>query len=165
MKFRTASIAAIFAASAILGSAQAGYSSSDTDFVTQAQSDLLGQYALAALARSKASNPNAKALANQIATNADSANNFLKRYAAAHNVALPNKPGVRTDMQYGDLQSDKGSSFDKQFAQDINVDVQMQVGDFQDGASSASDPSLKAFAKQQVAELQKISVQAAKLEH
>jgi putative membrane protein len=165
MKRCTAFIAALLLVAGGMGSAQAAAGSDDSSFVSTAQSDLLGQYALAALARGKASNPGAKALANEIATNADAANIWLKNYAASHNVILPNKPGVRSDMQYGELQSRSGPSFDKRFAQDVNVDVQMQVGDFQDAASSASDPALKTFAKKQVAELQKISSEAAKLEH
>lgn len=140
-------------------------SSDDQDFVTTAQSDLLGQYALAALARNKASDANAKALASEIATNADSANTWLKKYAAAHSISLTNKPPVRADMQYGNLQSSSGSSFDKQFAQDINIDTQMQISDFQDAASSASDPALKAFAKQQVAALAKFTAASTKLSH
>jgi putative membrane protein len=140
-------------------------SSDDQSFVTTAQSDILGQYALAALARSKASDAEAKALAGQIATNADTANTWLKKYAAAHNVSLPNKPTIRASAQYGTLQSASGSDFDKQFAQDINVDTQMQLSDFQDAATGASDPELKSFAKQQISQLQKFTAAASKLQH
>ncbi|MBV8639248.1 MAG: DUF4142 domain-containing protein [Candidatus Eremiobacteraeota bacterium] len=158
-------IAAVLIAGLGAGSAAQAASSNDQSFVNTAQSDLLGQYAIAALARSKASNANAKALASEIATNADTANTWLKKYAASHNITLENKPPTRADMQYGSLQSSTGSSFDQQFAQDVNVDTQMQVGDFQDAASSASDPELKSFAKQQLAELQKFTAAASKLSH
>ena len=164
MKFATAMIAAVLIAGLGAGGARAA-SSDDQSFVTTAQSDLLGQYALAALARGKASDATAKALASQIATNADSANTWLKKYAASHNITLTNKPPIRTDVQYGTLQSASGSSFDKQFAQDISVDTQMQISDFQDAASSASDPALKSFAKQQAAQLQKFTDAASKLQH
>ncbi len=158
----------MMAAVLVAGLATAGVraaSSDDQSFVTTAQSDLLGQYALAALARNKASDANAKALATEIATNAGTANTWLKKYAASHNISLTNKPPVRSDVQYGNLQSSSGSSFDKQFAQDISVDTQMQVSDFQDAASSASDPALKSFAKEQVAALQKFTTAATKLSH
>ncbi len=164
MKFATAMMAAVLVAGLATGGARAA-SSDDQSFVTTAQSDLLGQYALAALARNKASDANAKALANEIATNADAANTWLKKYAASHNISLTNKPPVRADMQYGTLQSSSGSSFDKQFVQYINVDTQMQVSDFQDAASGASDPALKSFAKQQVATLEKFTAAASKLSH
>lgn len=164
MKFATAMIAAVLIAGLGAGGARAA-SSDDQSFVTTAQSDLLGQYALAALARNKASNASAKALAAEIATNADAANTWLKKYAASHNISLTNKPPVRANMQYGNLQSSSGSSFDKQFAQDIDMDSQMQVSDFQDAASSSSDPALKSFAKAQVTALQKFSASASKLEH
>ena len=159
MKFGIALIAAALLASASIGGARAA-SSDDSSFVVTAQADVLGQYALAALARNKAASPTAKALADAIAKNADSANNWLKKYAQSHNVPLKNQPNVRTSAQYGTLQGVSGSSFDKQFAQDVNVDTQMQLGDFQDEASGASDPALKTFAKQQVSALQKFSSQA-----
>lgn len=164
MKFATALMAAALLAALGAGGARAA-SSDDQNFVSTAQSDLLGQYALAALARNKASNASAKSLATEIATNADTANTWLKKYAASHNMTLSNKPPVRADMQYGNLQSASGSSFDQQFAQDINVDTQMQIGDFQDAASGASDPALKSFAKQQAATLAKFTAAAEKLTH
>lgn len=165
MKFATAMIAAVLVAAFGAGSAAQAASSDDQSFVKTAQSDLLGQYAIAALARGKASNTSAKALASEMATNADSANIWLKKYAASHSIALSNTPPTRADMQYGTLQSSSGSSFDSQFAQDVNVDTQMQISDFQDAASSATDPALKTFAKQQVAELQKFTTAASKLSH
>ncbi|HET9030798.1 MAG TPA: DUF4142 domain-containing protein [Candidatus Aquilonibacter sp.] len=164
MKFRTALIATILAASATFGGARAA-SSDDSSFVVKAQQDVLGQYALAALARGKAGDANAKALANAVASNADHANIWLKKYAKAHNVQLEDKPSMRASAQYGELQSSKGSSFDKYFARDINVDAQMQLGRFQDAASSASDPALKTFAKQQAAKLEQFSAQAQKMPH
>ena len=164
MKFATALMAAVLVAGLATAGARAA-SSDDQDFVTTAQSDLLGQYALAALAQNKASDANAKALASQIASNANAANLWLKKYAATHNITLTNKPPIRTDVQYGTLQSTSGSSFDKQFAQDISVDAQMQVSDFQDAASSSTDPQLKSFAKEQVAALQKFTTAASKLSH
>ncbi len=165
MKFATAMIAAVLVAGLGSGSIAQAASSNDQSFVNTAQSDLLGQYAIAALARSKASNASAKALAHEIAANADTANIWLKKYAASHNISLSNKPPVRADMQYGRLQSSTGASFDQQFAQDINVDTQMVLSDFQDAATSASDPALKSFAKQQVAKLQKFTAAASKLQH
>lgn len=163
MKFAAALSAAVLVTA--LGAGHARAATDDSSFVSTAQSDILGQYALAALARSKASNPTAKSLANDIATNADSANTWLKKYAASHNVTLKNQPGVRSSSQYGELQGSSGSSFDKTFAEDINVDTQMELGDFQDAASSASDPQLKAFAKKEVAELQRFSSEAQKIAH
>ena len=162
MKIAIAMVAALLVAAFGAGGARAA-SSDDQSFVSTAQSDLLGQYALAALARNKASNASAKALATEIATNADTANIWLKKYASTHNISLTNKPPVRADMQYGNLQSSSGSSFDQQFAQDINIDTQMQISDFQDEASSASDPELKSFAKQQVAALAKFTAAAQKI--
>jgi predicted outer membrane protein len=164
MRLRTALIAAILVATVGAGGARAA-GSNDSSFVSTAQEDVLGQYALAALARSKASDASAKALANMVAANADKANTWLKKYAAEHNVSLPNRPNVRTSVQYGTLQGSSGASFDKTFAQDVNIDSQMQLGDFQDAASGASDPALKTFAKTQVVELQRFSSEAQKVSH
>jgi predicted outer membrane protein len=146
-----------------LGAPAQSADSTDASFVQAAQSDLLGQYALAALARRKASNPEVKSLANQIATQADKANIFIKAYAKSHDVSISNKPDFRADAQYGELQGLSSTSFDRRFAEDLNVDSQMNFGDFQQEAQSGKDPALRSFAKQEARLLQHYSQVAQKL--
>jgi putative membrane protein len=143
--------------------AQSADSTPDASFVQAAQSDLLGQYALAALARNKASSPAVKSLALQIATQTDKANIFIKSYAKSHDVSVTNKPTTRADAQYGDIQSLSGTSFDQKFAQDLNVDSEFSLSDFQDEAQNGKDPTLRAFAKEQAQLLQHYSQLAQKL--
>jgi putative membrane protein len=143
--------------------AQSADSSPDASFVQTAQSDLLGQYALAALARGKASNPAVKSLADQIATQSDKANIFIKSYAKSHNVSITDKPSIRSDAQYGDIQSLSGPSFDQKFTEDLNVDAQMSLSDFQEEAQNGKDPTLRSFAKQEANALQRYSQIAQKI--
>jgi predicted outer membrane protein len=134
--------------------------SSDAAFVQKAQADLLGQYALAVLARSHDASPAVQALANEIAANATSGNTFLAHYAKAHGITLSGKPSFRADSQYGEMTGAKGTQFDSRFAQDIYADTQLQQGDFQ---TSVSDPSLQRFANRENQELTQIGNRAEKL--
>ncbi|MBV8154966.1 MAG: DUF4142 domain-containing protein [Candidatus Eremiobacteraeota bacterium] len=135
----------------------------DQSFVQTAQQDVLGNYALAALARSKAQNPRAKALAAEIASNAAAANDFIRTYAKEHDVALENKPSARAGNQYGNISSDDAKSFDGDFAKAIYIDANMAVDDFKDEAAHGSDPALRDFAKKQLQALEQIAGTAQKL--
>lgn len=137
--------------------------SDDASFVQTAQHDALGQYALASLARGRASNPSAKALADQVVTNATAANDFIKSYAKTHDVSLDNQPSTRADNQYSNISSDKGSQFDKEFANAIYIDANISLDSYQDEAAHGSDPALRAFAKKQLAAYQQFSKTAQKL--
>ena len=151
-------------AAALTGGAQAASASSaDSSFIQNAQPELLGQYALATIARTKAQDPQLKAVASQIAASAGKGSDLLKTYAASHGVSVDNKPTVRADAQYGDISSLSGKAFDQKFAADVNVDSQMALSYFQDEAQNGSDPSLKAFAKQEAALLTQVSTVAQKL--
>lgn len=161
MSFTTLALAA-----ALTGLAQAASASStDASFVQSAQPELLGQYALAAVAKNKAQDPQLKSVATQIVTNTGKASEFLKSYATAHGVSLENKPTVRADAQYGDIQSLSGKAFDQKYANDLNVDSQMALSYFQDEAKNGTDPALKAFAKQEATLLEQASTVASKISH
>lgn len=133
---------------------------SDTAFVQKAQADLLGQYALAVLARSHGSGAQVQSLADAVASNAAAGNRFLIAYAKAHGITLSNKPGFREDSQYGEISGSKGRSFDRHFAEDIYTDTQLQQSDFQ---TTVSDSSLQRFAKRQNEEMSLLSDRARKL--
>ncbi len=152
-------------AAVLTGGVQAASSSNDASFVQSAQSELLGQYALATMAKSKAQDPQLKSIASTLATNAGTATQFLKTYAAQHSVSVDNKPTIRADAQYGDIQALKGKAFDQKYAMDLNTDAQMALSYFQDEAQSGSDPALKAFAKKEAAMLQQASTVAQKVSH
>jgi putative membrane protein len=162
MKRALISMAAFVVATTGLAVA-AGTSSDDAAFVQSAQHDALGEYALAALAKGKAANPQAKALATLILTHADSANTFIKGYARTHDVDIDNKPSVRADEQYGDMSSDTGSSFDQAFANAMHIDANIALDTYQDEAQHGSDPTLRKFAQEQATFLQQVSSVAGKI--
>jgi predicted outer membrane protein len=135
--------------------------STDSAFVQKAQADLLGQYALAALAKKRASNPSVRSLAQQVASNAAASSRFLDTYAKKHGITLSNKPGFRADAQYGEMSALKGGAFDKRFAHDVYTDTQLQSGDFD--PSGVGDPALKRFAQHETATLTALSSKAQKL--
>jgi predicted outer membrane protein len=141
----------------------AAVSSDDASFVQSAQQDVLGNYALASLARNKAQDPSAKALADRVAANAAQASIFIKSYAKTHAVALESQPSIHASNQYSNISSEKGPVFDKGFAQAIYVDANMALDTYKDEAASGSDPALRDFAKKQLAAMQQFSKTAQKL--
>lgn len=130
-------------------------------FVQKAQSDLIGQYALATLAKTHASTPAIRSLAAEVAAQSSAQSRFLDRYAKAHGITLTSKPGFRADAQYSEMSGMKGAAFDRRFAQDIYADSQIQSGDFD--PSDAGSATLRRFAQHETTELNKIGQQAHKL--
>lgn len=162
MKYAGALIITALLASATLAGPARAADVHETVLV-QTQQDLLGQYALAALAKNKASTSAAKALASDVATNANKANAWLVTYAKQHGITLPNKPGIVEDEQYGELQGASGSSFDKLFGQDLTVDTQLRVDDLKTLANTSGP--LASFAKKQLSAMQRFKSQAKKIAH
>jgi hypothetical protein len=66
-------------------------------------------------------------------------------------------------MQYGNMSSDSGKTFDTEFAKAIYVDSSMAIDDFKDYAAHGSDPVLREFAKKQVTVLTQFAGTAQKL--
>lgn len=158
--FGTLALSACLSLSTLAAPAASG--SADTSFVQSAQGEALGQFALASSAKSKAQAPAVRALADQLATNADKANKFLSMYAKTHNVSIDNKPSLRATSQYGDLATLKGKDFDDAFTKAIKIDANIALSDYQDEAKSGTDPALRDFAKQQAAVLQQVVATASK---
>jgi predicted outer membrane protein len=148
-------IAATLVAGSIAGRAVAAHD--DSSFVTKVQQDLLGQYALAALARGHATG-SAQSLANDVAKNAAAGNSWLKSYAPKHGISLPNKPSTIADIQYGQLQGLKGASFNKQLAKDLIVETELRMGTLR--AEAAHNTELGHFAKKQLSAMEKFSKEA-----
>ena len=128
-----------------------------------AQHEALGEYAIAALARGNAQNPDVKALAAQVASNSAQANDFIRSYAKKNGVDVDNKPSVRADNQYGNIQGEKGSAFDKDFATRSISMPKWRKATTKTRSRRGSDPALKAFAKQQLQALQRIASEADKI--
>jgi predicted outer membrane protein len=143
--------------------ALAALSSDDASFVQSAQQYALGDYALATLARSKAEEPTAKSLGAEIASNAAQANDFIRAFAKSHDVSLDNKPSVRADTQYGNISSDSGRAFDKDYANAVYTDTSIALSTYRDEAAHGSDPALRTFAKRQLSAMEQFSKTAQKL--
>lgn len=153
---------ALLACTALSAGIAHASSSDDASFVQTAQSEALGQFALASEAKTKAQDPAIKALASQVADNADKANKFITMYAKSHNVNVTNKPSLRATSQYGDIASLKGKDFDQAFSKAIKIDANVALSDYQDEAKSGGDPALRSFARQQATVLQQVATAADK---
>ena len=157
MKHVMIGLAIALAASSSAARADTG---TDAAFVQKAQADLLGQYALAVLARSHDASPSVRALASRVAGNASSADRFLSSYAKSHGITLTGKPTFRADTQYGEMTGEHGRSFDQRFTQDIYADIELQQSDFQ---ASLNDPTLQRFASREKREFNALGNKAQKL--
>jgi putative membrane protein len=143
--------------------AAAALNSDDASFVQTAQHDALGEYALAALAPSHAQSAQAKTLADRIKANATQANDFIKSFAKSHDVPLDDQPSVRADNQYGNISSEKGGSFDRDFGNAIYIDANIALDTYKDEAAHGGDPALRSFASRQLAALEQFSKTAQKI--
>ncbi|HTU83806.1 MAG TPA: DUF4142 domain-containing protein [Candidatus Acidoferrales bacterium] len=141
----------------------AALSSDDASFVQSADHEALGEYALAALARGKAESPAAKSLATEVATDSTQASDFIRTFAKTNDVAIDDKPSLRADTQYGEIQSDTGSSFDRGFARSLRIDATIAESDYQDEAAHGSNPQLRSFAKHELEYLEKVVSAASKI--
>ncbi len=154
---------ALATAALAVAPAAAAISSDDSSFVQSAQHDALGEYALAALARGKAESPQAKQLAATVLANATTADDFIKSFAKKNALDLDGKPSVRADTQYGNISGEKGSTFDRGFANALRIDATIAESSYQDEAKNGADPKLRAFAKEELSALQHIVEGASKL--
>jgi len=137
--------------------------SRDASFVRRAQSDALGSYALAALARGRAKNPAVRALAVRMVGTSDHTNLYVRSYASHHDIKLTNKPVLRATAQYGNIAGAHGAAFDRAFTNAIYIDANIALGTYQSEARHGDDPALRSFAAHQAAYLEKLSATAKKL--
>jgi putative membrane protein len=148
---------------AVTVAAAAALSSDDASFVQSAQHEALGEYALASLAKNKADEPAVKTLAAEVLANANTVNQFVRSYAASHDVTVDNKPSLRADEQYGNIETDSGKSFDQALANVLHIDLSIALDDYKDESQSGGDPALRAFAKEHLSSLEQFAAAAAKL--
>jgi len=131
--------------------------SPDADFVQAAVQTEVGLYGLASLGQKKASDSKLKQLAKDLQKSTDEAYRFLDSYAKKHSIASQKKSELRAASQYSDLLTLSGKDFDRQFGKALYIDANIDVDNFSQQAEHGKDAALRAFAKKQVAELQRLA--------
>jgi putative membrane protein len=138
---------------AVTGAPAAAAASSDADFLQTAMQDAVGQYDLGLIGEHRAAAPAVKGFAAQLAGEASSAVEELKKIAAAQHLPVEEDAHLRTKAQYVDLQARSGRDFDETLAHDSMIDANIAIDAFTDEAQHGSDPALRRFAAAQLPKL------------
>ena len=150
-----AATAALFGA-ALSGSALAAdttgssgsLSKADRDFMMKAAQGGLAEVQTGNLATQQGQDTKVKSFGEQMVKDHSAANNKLKALAQSKGVELPSAPDSKDERTMKHLQSLNGADFDKAYANDMVKDHRTDIREFEHAAQSASDPDVKAFAKE-----------------
>ncbi len=127
--------------------------SSSAAFLVRAADNTLKEGDLAALAKQKATIPTVKRFAGMLAQEHKKSGATIKDLAARKNISIPPAAGDARPM--GRLSELVGSSFDRAYINEVIDEHKSAVSKFEDAVKHALDPDIKAFADQQLPELQK----------
>ena len=98
------------------------------------------------LATQRASDPAVKQFASMLVTDHTNANDELKAFASAHDVALPAQLPKAMQSQLDRLHKASGADFDRQYAQIVGVkDHREDIARFEKASKDARNPELKAW--------------------
>jgi len=151
MRFRSL-FAAGFVAS-VLTAALPAAAATDAEFLQSALRTEVGQYDLGLIGQRKAARAATKGFAMQLAGNASSAVDRLKKIARARHVDVQEDAELRAKAQYVDLEGRSGADFDQTLAHDAMIDTNIAIDNFTDEAQHGSDPDLRRFAQAELAKL------------
>ncbi len=129
------------------GSTNSSVSSSDKKFVREAAQGGMAEVELGKLATEKASSPEVKKFGQRMVNDHTKANDQLKEVASSQGITLPSKLSAKDEMTKERLSKLSGEQFDKAYMSDMVKDHTQDVADFQQEATSASDPAVKEFAE------------------
>lgn len=129
------------------GSSNGSVSPSDKKFVREAAQGGMAEVELGKLATEKASSPEVKKFGQRMVDDHSKANDQLKEVASSQGIMLPSKLSAKDEMTKERLSKLSGEQFDKAYMSDMVKDHTQDVADFQQEATSASDPAVKEFAE------------------
>jgi putative membrane protein len=125
----------------------------DVNFVVDAADIGMFEVQASALAKTNASSPKVKELAQMMMTDHSKANEELKNIAAKKNITLPSKLSNKMQDKFDKLTKLKGKEFDDEYT-DILVGGHKDAIDlFQKEADKGKDGELKAWAAGKIAAL------------
>jgi putative membrane protein len=125
-------------------------SKADKAFVMEAYAGGLAEIRFGRLAKTKATEPEAKTLAERLIEDHRKANEELKKMAEAKGIATPTEPGAEAQAVYKMLEKKEGSQFDKNFAENAVKDHKKDISAFEKIAKETKDEDLKAFVEKTV---------------
>lgn len=126
--------------------------STSAAFLVRAADHTMKEGDLAALAEQKATIPTVKDFAGMLSREHKKLNGTIKDLAARKNITIPPVSGDERAM--GRLSELVGSSFDKAYINEVIDAHKSAVSQFEDAVKHALDPDVRAFADQNLPELQ-----------
>ncbi|MBO9595982.1 MAG: DUF4142 domain-containing protein [Niabella sp.] len=126
--------------------------SSSAAFLVRAADNTMKEGDLAALAEQKATIPTVKDFAGMLLREHKKLDETIKDLAARKNITIPPASGDARPM--GRLSELVGSSFDRAYINEVIDEHKSAVSQFEDAVKHALDPDIKAFADQQLTNLQ-----------
>lgn len=134
--------------------AAAALSGDDKAFITDATQGGLLEIALANVAQTNGSTPDAKAFAVTMVSDHAKINDQLSVLAGKKGMTVPAQLDSSKKSKVDDFSKLSGAALDKKYARDMVEDHEDDVKDFQKASTSLSDPDLKAFAASTLPTLQ-----------
>ncbi|HVW96340.1 MAG TPA: DUF4142 domain-containing protein [Mucilaginibacter sp.] len=129
-----------------MGGGAMAVNADDAKFATDAATGGMAEVALGKLAQSKATNPKVKDFADMMVNDHSKADDELSSIAKQKNITLPTTIDAAHQQKLDELSKLSGKAFDKAYV-DAMVDGHKKALDLMKmGATSCSDPDLKAFA-------------------
>jgi putative membrane protein len=129
---------------------------SDVAFMKQAAENGHAEVESGKRALSKASDPRVREFAQTMVDDHTRSNQRLKALATKKQVELPERPSLLQKGKAMLLDTAEGESFDRRYAESMGVNARRDTLElFQNAASEAQDPEVKAFAQEALPMLQK----------
>jgi len=122
-------------------------SRSDKAFVKEAYEGGLAEIKSGEMAKTKATKPETRELAERLVTDHQKANESLKTIADSKGVSLPNEPTLLMQGKLKLLEKKEGVEFDKAFAEHAVNDHKSDIKTFEKVANGNGDAEVKSFAK------------------
>lgn len=130
------------------GTSKTGSEMSTEDFIKKAAEGNMAEVQLGELAKSHASNPEAKQFAQLMIDDHSKNLEQVRQLAQKKNVALASAPGREEQNQKAELEKLSGAEFDQAYAKLMLNDHSKDVAEFEGVANSSKDADVKNYAEQ-----------------
>jgi putative membrane protein len=136
------------------GSASARLSAGDDKFVRDAAESSLAEIAMGQLGVQKATSPDVKSFAQKMIDDHTQANSQLAPIASQKGVTLPTQPSTLHRAAADRISKLSGAEFDRAFMDQMVMDHQKVVTEFQHVSKGGRDADVKSFASTMLPNLQ-----------
>lgn len=116
----------------------------ETSIRTAAETSM-SQIDLGKLAEEKATDPEVKKFAQQMAEEHSKLKEELKQLGSSEHINMPTSVARKDADSHRQLQKESGAGFDKSYTSQVASELAKEIGEFKRGASATTRPALKEF--------------------